>query len=576
MASPSRKLAAILSADVVGYSRLMGQDEVRTLSALRSLRQKTFEPVIATWRGTVIKRMGDGWLVEFASVVDAVSCAMEVQKELAAEDVIKIRMGIHIGDIVHEDEDIYGDGVNIASRLQEQAAPGGIAISAFAHDSLDAVVRSGFHSRGTAKLKNISQKIEIYGWGEEKPKAIPSSSNKRGELPSVLVLPFGTSVNNAESDMLAEGLTDAIIMALSRFSWFKTLPRNTSNQYNNQRPDVSELRRKHSVSYVLESTLRAAGSRARISSELIDARTGNSVWADQFDGASDDPFELEDKITRAILAELTPRIVGAEERRVRTGGDGSAWDLMMQGRSLLWRINKDNNERAQEFLLKAISLEPKSGLGQSDLAWSYVYQRIYGWTEDLDLAAQLAVKAGNKAIDADDSDAYAFVAAAMARCLVAQSDHALALARRAVSLNSNLAAGYGALSLALFQNGEYEDAENAAKQARELSPRDPLRAILMGIRGINLLLLDRIEQMTANAEEIIRDFPDMPTGWRQLAVAYAKTGRPDEANALIDNHVLRLIPGLTATLAGQQVPIGNNEEARKCWVDGLVEAGLPK
>lgn len=554
----------------------MGQDEVRTLTALRSLRQKTFEPVITAHRGTVVKRMGDGWLVEFASVVDAVNCAMKVQEELAGEDVIKLRMGIHIGDIVHEDEDIYGDGVNIASRLQEQAAPGGIAISAFAHDSLDGVVRSGFRSLGVTKLKNISQKIEIFGWGDENSEIIKPSDKKQGQLPSVLVLPFGTPVSNADSDMLAEGMTDAVITALSRFSWFKTLPRNTSNQYRNQQPDASELHKKYGVSYVLESNLRAAGPRVRVGAELIDARTGSSIWADRFDGTSDDPFELEDKITRSILAELTPRIVGAEERRVRTGGDGSAWDLMMQGRSLLWRVNKEDNQRAQELLLKAISLEPESGLGQSDLAWSYLYQRIYGWTDDLDRTGQLAVEAGNKAIDADDSDAYAFVAAAIARCLVAESDHAVALSRRAISLNSNLAAAYGALSLALFQNGEYDEAENAARQAKELSPRDPFRAILMGIRGIILLLLNRYEQMIANAEEIIREFPDMPTGWRQLAAAYAEAGREEEAKDIIDSHVLRLIPGLTATASGQQVPIGKNEEARNRWVDALVKAGLPR
>ncbi|MEH6528076.1 MAG: adenylate/guanylate cyclase domain-containing protein [Sneathiella sp.] len=573
MTSPSRKLAAILSADVVGYSRLMGQDEVRTLSALRSLRKETFEPVIVAHRGTVVKRMGDGWLVEFASVVDAVRCALNVQKKLADEDVIKLRVGIHIGDIVHEDEDIYGDGVNIASRLQEQAAPGGIAISAFAHDSLDGVVRSGFQSLGASKLKNISQEIEIFGWGETAP--APDPITKPSDRSSVMVLPFSVSGGAVDGELMAEGLTDAVITALSRFSWFLTLPRNTSNRYRNKSVDINEIRRDHHVSYVLESSLRTSGARARISAELLDTRTGKSVWSDRFDGNAEDPFELEDKITRSILSELTSRIIGAETQRVKTGGDGSAWDLMMQGRGLLWRISEDDINAAQSLFHRAIELEPGSGLGQADLAWSYGYQGFCGWGGRFEDVGRKAIIASEKAIAADPTDAYALAAGSGARCFTGDSAYGITLARRAIKYNYNLAAAHTVLALALFQTADYEEALEHVGEAFALSPNDPLKSITLAVRGIIFLMTGQHEEMQDNAQVLIRDFPGMPTGWRHLASSYALLGQSVAALNVVDEKILSLLPGHTASEAGRTVPFGDNKAARDRFVEALVRAGLP-
>ncbi|MEH6547298.1 MAG: adenylate/guanylate cyclase domain-containing protein [Sneathiella sp.] len=574
MTSPSRKLAAILSADVVGYSRLMGQDEVRTLSALRSLRKETFEPVIIAHRGTVVKRMGDGWLVEFASVVDAVSCAVEVQKALADDGFIKLRMGIHIGDIVHEEEDIYGDGVNIASRLQEQAVPGGIAISAFAHDSLDGVVRSGFQSIGTSTLKNISQKIEIFSWGDSV--RAPDPVTKPSDRSSVMVLPFSVSGGAADGELMAEGLTDAVITALSRFSWFLTLPRNTSNRYRNKSVDITQLRRDHYVSYVLESSLRTSGARARVSAELLDTRTGKSVWSDRFDGDAGDPFELEDKITRSILSELTSRIVGAETQRVKTGGDGSAWDLMMQGRGLLWRVTEDDIEAAQKLFYQAIDLEPDSGHGQADLAWSYVYQSFCGWGGDLAETRRKAVAASEKGIAADETDAYALSAASAARSISGETAHSLDLARRAIKFNYNLAAAHTALALALFQTAAYDEALAQAGESFSLSPNDPLKSIMLAVRGIIFLMTEQYEEMLDNAQVLVRDFPRMPTGWRHLASCYALLGRTEEARKITNETLLKIIPEHTAGEAGRNVPFGDNMQARTRFVEALVQAGLPE
>lgn len=574
MPLPDRKLAAILSADVVGYSRLMGEDESRTLAALRDLRKATFEPVITEKRGTVIKRMGDGWLVEFASVVDAVNCAIAVQESLLEHPFIKLRMGIHVGDIVHEDEDIYGDGVNIASRLQEKADPGGIALSAFAHDSLDGVIRQGFRSLGPASLKNISQKVEIFGWGTVVPRTpAPAPIQDR---PALMVLPFVVSGGPPDIELLADGMTDALITAFSRFSWFLTLSRNSSRQFKGQSVNLASLLRDQKVSYVLEGNIRVAGSRARVNAEFLDTRTGNCIWADRFDGSVEDPFELEDKITRAILAELTPRIVGAETRRVQSGGDGSAWDLMIKGRALVCRVNRQDNAKAQEILLEAVTLDPDSGYGQSDLAFSYLYECLYGWSDDRAASIRMAVAASDAAIAADEMDAYAYAAAAAARCGASESSHAIALARRAIQLNENLAAAHGMLALALFQTGDYDEALEAATVARNLSPRDPLRAIISGVKGIVFLMLGRFDDMVSNAEDIVQEFPGMPTGWRQLAAAYAEIGRIEDAKEVVEKQILRLIPEHTASESGRQLPFGHNQAARARWEKALVKAGLPE
>lgn len=573
MTISSRKLAAVLVADVVGYSRLMGEDETRTLKALRELRTESFEPVITAQQGQVVKRMGDGWLVEFASIVDAVHCAIEIQESLNAHEFIKLRIGIHIGDIVHEDEDIYGDGVNIAARLQEKSPPGGIAISAFAYDSLDGVNRSLFQNLGAAELKNIAQKIEIYGWSSKPMEPVRQAGT--ADRPSIMVLPFAIAGGTADSEMLAEGLTDAVITALSRFSWFITLPRNSSFQYKGQSVDIAKIQREHKLSYILEGNLRTAGNRARISAELVDAKTGSTIWSDRFDGDVEDPFEFEDRITRSILGELTPRFFGAETRRVRSGGDGGAWDLMMQGRSLLWRVNEADILRAQELFRRAIELAPDSGLGHSDLAWSYVYQRIYGWGGDFEEVNLNAIASAEKALAADDLDAYALAAASAARCLTAESSHATALARRAIDLNYNLAAAHTMLSLALFQTAAYEKAITHVEIAFELSPRDPLRPLMMSTKGILLLMLGRHDEFLANGENMARDYPGMPTGWRHLAAGYALTDQLENAENVVNTKILQLLPDHRATDAGRQVPFGKNEQARQRFIDALVKAGLP-
>lgn len=570
-----RRLGAILAADVAGYSRLMGENEGQTLSALRNLRSQIFAPSVEKHRGQVIKSMGDGWLVEFSSVVDAINCAVEVQNALNKQELVRLRIGIHVGDIVHEDEDVFGDGVNISSRLQEIAPPGGIAISDFAHESARSVVRHAFLDSGLKELKNIARKIRVFTWGED---ANGFGDQKVGseDRPSIIVLPFSISGASDSNSWIGDGLTDALTTALSRFSWFITLSRNASQSFKGTQVDIADLRRKISVGYVVEGSLRVAGARVRVNAQLLDATDGRSIWAGQLDGSTDDPFELEDRISRSILSELTTRILGEEERKARLGGDGSAWDLVMQGRSLLWHVNKDNLLRAQELFHQAIEKQPEHGLGQCDLAWSYVYQRLYGWGENAEQATELAIFWADKAVASDNYDAYALAAASQARNAIGKTDDAIALGRRAIEINPHLAIAHAALALALCQKGKFLEAVEMGDMALNISPHDPARSLVRSIRGIYLLMLDRIEDMIDNARELVREFPGMPTGYRQLAVAYALSGRASEARNIVEDHILRLIPGHTATESGRLIPFGPNDEIRSRWVAALIEAGLPE
>jgi adenylate cyclase len=385
-----RRLAAILAADVVGYSRLMGKDEAGTRARFNALLTELIEPAIASCRGRIVKTTGDALLVEFASAVDAVQCAVEIQSDIAERNVdepedrrIVFRIGVNLGDVIIEGNDIHGDGVNVAARLEGLADPGGVLISDKVHTEIRTKLNVEFDDLGPQAVKNIAEPISVWrarlgsesmagGLNVNMAMAAPDF----GGRPTIAVLPFDSV--SGDSEWLADGLTDAVITALSRFSWFIVIDRNTSYAYKHKKIGIAELKKDFGIAYVLEGNLRTAGQRIRVSAQLLDAKSGGNIWADQFDSQTDDPFEMEDKITRSILAELTPRLLSAEARRAQFTSSGGSWDLIMQGRGLLWHVNEDDVARAQILFHKAIDMDQDSGLGECDLAWTYIYQRIYG------------------------------------------------------------------------------------------------------------------------------------------------------------------------------------------------------
>ena len=304
-----RHLAAVLVADIVGYSRLMGEDEVQMLAALVQLRDTLFEPVVKERAGEIIKRMGDGWLVEYANVSDAVACAIEIQQGLSGHGFIKLRIGIHVGDITRMDNDVYGDGVNIAARLESLAEPGQVLISDTAYNSLDGKAARQFGGGKGCQLKNIARTVQIWHWPEE-PKLSPYSvsigeeQNQPLEKPSIAVLPFNNMSGDAEQEFFSDGITEDIITDLSKASGLLVIARNSSFFYKNKAMDVRQICRELDVKYVLEGSVRKAGSQVRINAQLIDGITGGHVWADRFDRSLEDIFAVQDEITREIVDAL--------------------------------------------------------------------------------------------------------------------------------------------------------------------------------------------------------------------------------------------------------------------------------
>ncbi|MEN8198071.1 MAG: adenylate/guanylate cyclase domain-containing protein, partial [Pseudomonadota bacterium] len=346
-----RRLAAILAADVVGYSRLVRADEEGTIEALKRLRTELIDPKIAEHRGRTVKLMGDGILVEFPSVVDAVRAAAQVQQAMAGyngdrveDDRIRFRIGVNLGDVVIDGNDIHGDGVNIAARLEGLAAPGGICISGAVHEQVRDRVDLAFEDMGDCKVKNIDRPIRAWRWSAEASPpahAAPVSSTPPAlpDKPSIAVLPFDNMSNDPDQDFFADGMAEDIITALSRMPWFFVIARNSSFTYKGRAVDVTQVSTELGVRYVLEGSVRKAGNRLRITAQLIDATTGKHVWAERYDRDVLDIFDVQDEVTQAIVSAVAPEFLATEAKRVRRKDPAQldAWECVMRGRAHLWK-----------------------------------------------------------------------------------------------------------------------------------------------------------------------------------------------------------------------------------------------
>ena len=373
-----RRLAAILAVDVAGYSRLMGEDEEGTLAALRAVRRELGDPKITEHRGRIVKTTGDGLLAEFASVVDAVRCAIELQREMIARNAatpaerrIEFRMGINVGDIIIEDGDIFGDGVNIAARLEALAEPGGICLSAAAHEQVRDRLHIAFDDLGEQQVKNITRPVRTYrvALGASSRAAVPAGAPlPLPDKPSLVVLPFLNMSGDPEQDYFVDGMVEEIITALSRIRWLFVIARNSSFTYKGLAIDVKQVGRELGVRYVLKGSVRKAGERVRITAQLLDATTGTHLWADRFDGPLEDVFELQDKVASNVAGVIEPTLQAAETARSagRPTSDLTAYDLYLRAYAMFW----SSVERIPEALRlteQAIARDPSYG---PTLAWA--------------------------------------------------------------------------------------------------------------------------------------------------------------------------------------------------------------
>ena len=396
--SQTRRLAAILAADVAGYSRLMGADEEGTLERLKALRRELLDPKIAEHHGRIVKTTGDGLLVEFASVVDAVRCAVAVQQAMperntgvAADSRIELRIGINLGDVIVEGDDLYGDGVNIAARIEALADAGGVFVSNTVHDQVRDRLPFLFEDLGEQQVKNIARPVRVYrvrDAGRRLPGAHRRQARQAGpplpDKPSIAVLPFANMSGDPEQEYFADGMVEEIITALSRIRWLFVIARNSSFTYKGQAVDVKQVGRELGVRYVLEGSVRKAGGQVRITGQLIDALSGTHVWADHFDGSLEDVFELQDQIALSVAGVIEPALQAAEIRRstARSISDVTAYDLYLRALAAFFPVTKEGVIEARRLLEQAIAIDPHYAPALSWAAHCHLRLVIEGWAEE--------------------------------------------------------------------------------------------------------------------------------------------------------------------------------------------------
>jgi adenylate cyclase len=577
-----RKLTAILSADVKGYSRLMSDDELSTVETLKSYRE-IISSLVQQFSGRVVDSPGDNILAEFSSVVDAVECAVKIQGNLQEKNVklpenrrMEFRIGVNLGDVIDEEGRIYGDGVNIAARLEGLAEGGGICISGTTYDHVENKLRLEYEYLGEKTVKNIVKPVRVYQVRVESDVGISKSTKtlQLPEKPSIAVLPFVNMSGDAEQEYFADGITEDIITALSRFRWFFVIARNSTFTYKGKSVNVKKVSQELGVRYVLEGSVRKAGSRVRITAQLIDACTSHHVWAERYDRNLEDIFAVQDEITESIVTAVGPEFLSAEMQRAQRKEVPTldAWDYVMRANSHHSRYTRKDAAEAQRLLGKAIELDPMSAEAFCLLAFTHLMQVQFGWSESVSQSRKEAAKAAQRAVTIDDRDAWAHTALGMVDLISKRYDNAVHRLERAIDLNPNLANGYGGLGQALALAGEYDRAVTQINKAIRLSPRDPFMVYWFGHLGLACFVEGRYEEACVWGSKAVEENPRFPGGHRLLASSYGQLGKAKEAaNEL--KELLLLMPGMKADDVMRQVPFRKSHDMKR-YIEGLRKAGL--
>jgi adenylate cyclase len=557
-----RRLAAIVAADVVGYSRLMGADEEGTHRRLRAHFAELVEPKIREYRGRTVKNTGDGLLAEFASVVDAVRCAAEVQRGMIDRDTevpderrIRFRIGVNLSDIIAEDNDIFGDGVNVAARLEALAEPGGICISRTVRDHVRDKLAYPFEDMGEQQVKNIARPIRVYrlhaaDHPAPNPPLLATGRERAGaarrtqaqlplpDKPSVAVLPFTNMSGDPAQELFADGIAEDIITALSRYPSLFVIARNSSFTYKGRAVDVKQVGRELGIRYILEGSMRRAGDRIRVTAQLVETETGSHVWAERYDRDLADIFAVQDEITEAVTIAIAPAIAGVEQQRAIRKPPGSldAWTAYQRG---LWHLSKaipDDNALAQTFFQQAIDLDPNFPGFHIGLALAQNQASEFG-TRGLPetLSSEEALARRALALDGADAEARTLLCSVLWR----RGDYegALGEAERALAKAPNLAAAHHMFGATLIFSGRPKEGLAALERSIRLDPRPPRAAVCLHQVAIGFYFCRDYEAAIEAAKRTIRAYPEYPNTYRWLAAALGQIGRIVEAKVALEKAI---------------------------------------
>ena len=578
-----RRLAAILAADVVGYSRLMGEDEEGTLAALRALREDVVAPTIDAHRGRIVKLMGDGLLAEFSSVTEAVNCAVAIQRAIVARNTgggereLRYRIGINLGDVIVEDQDIYGDGVNVAARLEGLAVPGGICISDTVHRSISTKIDLDFEDLGAQSVKNIAEPIHVYrilcegadtdAAAEKRPLALP-------EKPSIAVLPFTNMSGDVEQEYFSDGITEDIITALSRLRWLFVIARNSTFHFKGTSPDIRQVASELGVRYVLEGSVRKAGNRVRITAQLIDARNGQHIWAERYDRELTDIFDLQDEITVSVAAHVDAELADSEREVARTKPTENldAWDCYQRGMWHAYRFTDDDTVEALRLFHQTIQIDDQFAPAYAGISLSYFSNAFLTHSDEREAELDKAREAAKRSVECDDKDPQSHWVLGRAHLLAGEHDQAIEEFTEAVTLNPSYCHGFYNLGWALMQSGRPEEALVEVEKAYRLSPHDPLAFAFMIIKCQAFFLMDDLEQAWEWGERSTRQ-PNAHFLVFAIAMAVAARAGWDDRMEHMKAEVLRLRPDFRPDMYLLSHPY-SNEQHRQLYLDAFAKAGI--
>ncbi len=564
-----RRLAAILAADVAGSCRLIGIDEEGALAQLKALRKTLFDPKISDHRGRIVKNTGDGALVEFGSVVDAVRCAVEIQRGMAERNIdvprvkrIEYRIGIHVGDIIIEDDDIFGDGVNIAVRLEGIAEPAGICISDDVHRQVRGKIDITFEDMGSQSLKNIAEPMRVWcvpiGWPQGPKRLLVDDAEPLAlpERPSIAVLPFQNMSGDPDQDYFADGMVDEITTALSRFKPLFVIARNSSFTYKGKAVDIKQVGRELGVRYVLEGSVRKAAGKVRIIGQLIDAATGVHLWADRFEGDLSDIFALQDRMTESVVSAIEPKMFQTEidlaVRRPKTLG---AYDLCLRAIPHLYSFTRRGSAEALWLVSRALEIDPRYGFAATLAGSGHLQNVTQGWAADPKSETAEGLRLLRLALSLDGNDHLALSMLGYAAGWSGDFDNAREMVDRAVALNPNAAFAWGQRGWTYRVAGQPEEAIRSFERAIRLSPFDPL--LFLRLTEMSVAFISQNQTFAAS--------------YRSLTTALAHLGREAEAKEAAAC-LLELEPDFRIS---EWVARGGRRQDQ-IFIDGLRKAGLPE